>query len=784
MAIMTTGRSCKSLVLALSISGFFAASLSALAQERILEEVLVTAQFRQQSLQDIPLSVSAFSGEMIRDAGVTDFKDLIDLTPGIAGETVDSFFDAISVRGVSNNSFGSGSDPAIGVFLDGVYQSRTGATPTVYDMERVEIIKGPQGTLFGRNTASGAISLHSQKPGDSMAGYLSLELAEFDRTNIAGAVDLPLSQHFRLRVSALHKEENGHIENIAGGRDLGASELDALRIVTVFDGLENTTLTLLAQYEERRRDGTIYRALDTPGDYDQVANDQTGNDESEIADLIFTLEHDMEGMTLTAITGYKTHNFSYIEDFDGTAVTIDTFARDQEGDFFSQELRLTSNASSNLQWVLGASYYRETIDAEFSDNADEDYLCDGVFTDEGVIAETAVIESCDALANIAGPIPALPGSGYGSTAEAMDDLFGTDNFGADPFSYTNSRTLFEQSFTEGDFSGWGIYGTSDWSFSEQTVLTLGLRYTEDKKKFDVNSPVPDSFTATWNNIEIFTDGPIRDRNTWENLSGRIALTHDVTDGLTAYASYTTGYKAGGFDYLRVTTDSDDFVVDATNAVPARFAEESVQSFELGIKSRLLDGRLSLNAALFSYRYDDLQQAFFDGAGGATITDNVGESEGQGLEVDLRWLITDRLDLYFGLSLLDTEFSGAPDDLCEDCDGNEMPLSPAYSGVLMLGYTIPSRIGSFTISGQYTFIDDQYSDVANDRSVAIDRYSVLDVRGSWTSSNEVWRAMVFVENLLDEEYYHWGYSEDLYNLPATQTDPSRPRTLGVRAEYIF
>jgi len=750
-----------------------AVSTGALAAE--IEEVTVTAQMRTESLKDVPLSVSAFSGDTVKNSNLSDFKDLFALTPGVSGETNDSFFDSVSVRGVNNNSFGSGSDPALGVFLDGVYQSRTGATPSMYDLERVEVVKGPQGTLFGRNTASGAISMVSRKPGDRFAGEISLGVGEYGRQEFEGGLDMPLGENLAVRIAGMHQREDGHIENLAGGRDLGASERDAVRFTAVYDGLQSTTVTLMAQYEDRAGDGTIYRALDTDGDYDQVYNDARGVDESEIGDVILTVERDLAGGgTLTSITGYKTHNYTYAEDLDGTADPIDTFVRDQSGDFFSQEFRLASNNSGMFNYVLGASYYQEDVDAFFAGIDSEDFVCDGIYADEWEEG----LDTFDTCAS-------LP-------QEAIDEFFG---FEGDPWVYAPRGLSIEAADTIGEYAGWGVFANTTFDLTEATSLGLGIRYTRDEKTYTVDSPWPDTATGGWNYQVMYTDGPISGDNTWDNISGRATLSHDFSDALTAYASVATGYKSGGFDYLsyRVTDPAFDedaeawmeenaWTVDASNAEPFRFDEETVLSYELGLKARLLDNRLAINAAAFQYRYEDLQKAFFIGA--AAITRNVGESEGRGLEVDTRWLITDSLDLYLGMAWLDTEFSGAPEALCEDCDGNEMALSPNFSSAAVLTYSRETGLGEMSVSAEYTFTGEQFSDLENTGEVKLASRDVVNLRLVLTSPEDSWSAGIYAENLFNEEYYHWGYAEALYNLPATRTDPSRGRVLGVNLGYRF
>lgn len=761
------------------------ASSGAVAAE--IEEVTVTAQMRAESLKDVPMAVSAFTGDTVKNSNLGDFKDLFSLTPGVSGETTDSYFDSVSVRGVNNNSFGSGSDPALGVFLDGVYQSRTGATPSMYDLERVEVLKGPQGTLFGRNTASGAITMVSRKPGDTFAGDVSIGAGQFGRTEFEGGLDMPLGEDLSVRFAGKHFEEDGHIENLAGGRDLGASELNAMRMTAVYDGMHDTTVTLMAQYEDRISDGTIYRAIDTgagynypipEGDYDQVFNDARGTDEAEIGDLILTVEHDLAGgNTFTSITGYKTHDYLYAEDFDGTARPIDTYVREQSGDFFSQEFRLTSNSSGPFNYVLGASYYQEDIEAYFAGVDHEDFICDGIYADEWEEGLGSFV-TCDSLPQ-----------------GVLDEAFG---FEGEPWEYAPGQLSIEAADTVGDFSGWGLFANTTYDLSDTTTLGLGVRYTEDTKNYSVDSPWPDTWTGAWNYQSMYTDGAITGDHSWDNLSGRATLTQVISDELTAYASVATGYKSGGFDYLsyRVTDPAygdsaasqgdwlweHDYEVDASNAEPYRFDEEQVLSYELGVKARLLDNRLALNAAAFQYTYDDLQQAFWVGA--AAITRNVGETTGRGLEVDARWLITDNLDLYTGLAWLDTEFSGAPEEFCDACNGNEMAFSPAFSSAAVLTYRHMTSFGEISVSGEYTFTGEQWSDLENTEAVKLDSRNVFNLRVALTSPEDSWTAGLYAENLTGEEYYHWGYAEALYNLPATKTDPSRGRVVGVNLDYRF
>lgn len=742
-----------------------------------IEEVTVTAQMRAESLKDVPMSVSAFSGDSIKQGNLSSFKDLFALTPGISGETNDSYFDAVTVRGVGNNGFGSGSDPALGLFLDGVYQSREGANPTMFDLDRVEVVKGPQGTLFGRNTASGAISMITRKPGDSFGGEVSVGAGQLGRTDFEGSVDMPVSEDLALRVAGIHRSQDGHIKNLFDGSKLGASETSAARITGVYSGIEDTTITLMAQYEDREGDGTVYRALDTEGHYNQVLNNQHGRDASEIGDMILTLERDFGAVSLTAITGYKTHKYHYIEDFDGTADTIDHYQRDQSGDFFSQELRLTSNTTGPFEWVLGASYYREKLDAYLAGINDENFICSGVMEVEYEL-DLGASATC---AQLALDFP-----------DEMDDAFGTEG---DEWEDAPGGLSIEGSDTRGKFSGWGIFANTKYHLTDATNIGLGVRYTRDNKRYRLNAEWPETWTGGWNYYAMYTDGFIENDKTWDNLSGRITLSHDFNQSVTGYASVATGYKSGGFDYLTFEVldpafdqdpeawmEENEWTVDADSARPASFDEEKVLSYELGLKARLLDNRLALNAAAFQYNYRDMQQVFFIGA--AAVTRNLGKTTGRGLELDAQWLLSDNLDLYLGMAWLDTEFKGAPEELCEACDGNQMAFAPSFSSAAVLTYRRDTPLGELALATEYTHTGAQYSELENLSELRLDSRNLLNMRLSLTSPQDTWTAGVYVENLTGEEYYHWGYAEADYKLPATQTDPSRGRVAGVNLGYRF
>ena len=231
-----------------------------LAQGTGIEEVIVTATKREESIMDVPLAITAMSGDFIRQVNLNDIKDLIQFTPGISGNSKDSFLDFVSVRGIRTIDFGNGGDPSVSLYKNGLYQGRTGAAvSSMYDIERAEVLRGPQGFLFGRNSVSGAFNVITAKPDlDGVGGYVELDAGERGVFVFEGALNLPLSDTFGVRLSGYHSEEDGYVENLAGGPDLIEHEKQAFRLSGRYDN-ENLLVDFFVEYEDRDQTGTVYR---------------------------------------------------------------------------------------------------------------------------------------------------------------------------------------------------------------------------------------------------------------------------------------------------------------------------------------------------------------------------------------------------------------------------------------------------------------------------------------------------------------------------------------------
>jgi iron complex outermembrane receptor protein len=730
-----------------------------------LEEIVVTAQKRQQSLQDVPLSVSAFSGDMLKEGRMLDVRAIVGFTPGFSGNTEDGFTDALSMRGISTNDFGIGGDPSVAMFVDGVWDGRTGGVMTaMYDIERTEVVKGPQGTLFGRNSIAGAVSIITQKPKPDFGASAELTLADWDHVEANAMVNVPLSDQWALRAAGYLLDNKGFLKNDQGGDKLGFHQISAGRVSLAYDG-DDFDATLIASYEDREQDPSVYWVPAAGLPEERVNTDLADNgiDESNVFDARAILEWTFPGdYSLTSLTGYKQFNFRYLEDYDGGPERVNNYGQMNDVEYWSQELRLNSPDDGKVTWFAGASVYEEQIDGIFDFIYDEDALCRAV----------SITEAPD----------------FNGPAAGCDD----PNFEAyweadiDPADILTNKS--ERSFVHVKSQGWAVYGDLTWSLSDRVDLTAGARYTYDKKTMSDN--VPDSGGALGNNFnfEFFTDGPVKDSANWDEFTPRLALSFNVNDDVNLYATASRGYKSGGFATFGFDLHGQDFesggqAPDGTT--PLRFDPEKVDSYEIGAKTRLLDNTMQLNASLYHYDYTDLQLVYFDQ--GSSQVANVGKAKGQGLEVDLRWVPSTHWDTTLGLSLLDTEITDATDIIavgaCEACDGKSLPSAPEVSGSAIVTYKWPMASGQAFFTTEYLYRSKAYGGPDNFPDAMADAWDEFAFRLGYRTDDS-WYVTLWVENAFDSVYFERGWenadsnNQFGYGLFNELVWPSRPRTIGV------
>ncbi|MDH3954694.1 MAG: TonB-dependent receptor, partial [Gammaproteobacteria bacterium] len=453
-------------------------------QSQQVEEIVVTATKREESLQEVPLAITALTGEFTQSVNLDDVKDLISFTPGVTGNSQDSFIDAVSIRGVRTQDFGVGGDPSAAIFKNELYEGRNGSAVTsMYDVDRAEVLRGPQGFLFGRNSIGGAISVHTRKADidGGYSGYVDVDAGERGRLTVEGAFNIPMSDSFAMRLAGYHSQEDGFVPNFASGTDLIEHDKQGVRWSTAFEK-NQLSINTWVEYETREQSGSVYRAV-TQGDYWDTLLDVFGdgitpaggerdadsdqslgdNDNADILTLGARIDYEMDAFTFTSITGYKDHDFFYTEDYDGTPLNLNDYQQDQTGDYFQQEFRLVSNNDGPLSWYAGASFYKEEIDTLFTNSGAEDNFCN--YYGNAYYPDNDITD-CASYYEYLYP-------GY-------------------PWEPSSDGLLSEPGRVIGEYTGWAAYLDLTYAFTDSFDVSFGVRYTDDKKDFSLNVPNPES----------------------------------------------------------------------------------------------------------------------------------------------------------------------------------------------------------------------------------------------------------------------------------------------------
>ncbi|MFC3051274.1 TonB-dependent receptor [Kordiimonas pumila] len=732
------------------------------ADTRGIEEVVVTAQKRVQSVQDVPVSMSAFDSSFTKRVNLDDVKDLVKFTPGFAGNSKDSFIDYINIRGISTNDFGVGGDPSVGFFKNGLYQGRNGVVvSSMFDMERAEVLRGPQGFLFGRNAISGAISLYTAKPDfENGKAYVEVGFGERGILEAEAMVNVPVNENFALRIAGYHSEEDGYVYNYArpNDDDLVAHNKDAFRVTAALRG-ESWDANLVVEYEDRDQSGSIYRAITGNDQYDFLVDNVDGAsqrgglrdldsdaslgnfDRGEILSLMAEINWDLGFATLTSLTGYKDHNYQYAEDFDAMPYGANDYAQDQEGDYFEQELRLVSQGDGPLSWYAGVSYYKENITARFDERADEEVMCQSYY-----------YYSCS-------------------------DLFAYWGYA----DFTPSDVgLLESNIDTGEYKGWGAYVDLTYAVSEKFEIGVGMRYTKDTKNFGISILPVESELGPFYIFGVTTDGFDYGKQSWDAFTPRFVARYMPNDDWTLYASVTKGYKSGGFGSFAIEDPNDSVTDDLVviDGVPNAFDPETVWSYEVGAKTDLFDSRLRLDMNAYYYKYKDLQLSYFDN--GARVG-NIGKAKAFGIETSAQAVLSQNFDLYIVGSYINNEVNDA-NDIEPGSDGNELPGTPKWTTAGVLSYHQEAGNGEINASAEYRTQSGTYAGLGNLVDSRNPGWTDVSLRLGYESFNG-WAVTAYVENLFDEIYFD-GSNDGAGPIPHKYFGVSRPRTFGVKLSYRF
>ena len=528
------------------------------------------------------------------------------------------------------------------------------------------------------------------------------------------------------------------------------------------------------EYEEREQSGSVYRAIDKGdiweafdaalgpvelrGSDEDIDSDQFGgdNDDADILTLGLRVDYDFDFATLTSNTGYKDHDYFYNEDYDGTPLNINNYRQDQTGDYFQQELRLTSNSEGALSWYAGVSYYQEDIDTRFTFIGEEDHMCQyyGYYYN------------------------------YGMTFSGCEDLYAY--YGSE-FTPHPDGLLVEPGHIKGDYSGWAGYVNLDYYFTDSFDLEVGIRYTEDEKDFAINVPTPESELGPYWAYGFSTAEFIKGSETWDDVTVRVLGKWRPTEDMMLFAGYTEGFKSGGFGSFNLGNNADGEPAigntELTNAdgfPPNVFDPETVDSFEVGYKDSWFDGGANVDFTLFAYEYEDLQVVVADG--GASIVKNVGEVEAWGVEGSITTSLSDSFNLYVALGYLDSEANDLQ-EICgledpDGCEGSSLFWAPEWSAAAVLDAYFPMGSGAITGSFEIFYESERGGGWEGLSETMIGSSAQSSLRVGWESDNN-WYLEAYVENLTDE--FTWdGQNNNGGVVPSHFFGPRRPRTFGMRA----
>ncbi len=776
---------------------------SGLAQDDdgiVIEEIRVTAQKREQSLQEVPIAITAFDAATIERAGIREFNDYANMTPNVGfSNRGNRASTRIGIRGITNIG---GKANSVGIYLDEFNiapnilvtgHSRTADT-SLFDVERIEVLRGPQGTFFGRNTMAGAISITSQKPDLSeRSGTLKLEADDWDGYMGRLSFNQPLSDSAALLVSGYYREVGGFLNNVGPSRATNDGEEKGLRAALRVEPSDEMTIDFSLSRSDMSQNmqalvptgelGEIPTQLvdvvtfweflfqpiptppiDTtqfpewpipvtnvpfyPNNYDTVATDVANASSSETDTAILNISYDFgNNLSLTSVTGWTQNDFDVDGDGDMSIYPAFTVSRVSESSAWSQELRLGSYDNEKFDWMVGVIYSEDEItETDLSRHLDTDpYLDAWGATLFALAAQGGLVDFGD---------PQIQGA---LAAGLIPTLFGPQTVGN-----------FEDVDRANTTQSFAVFSDLTWHLTENFDLSLGLRWTDDTVDFtEVTRP-----TVT---LPVGSD---RQKSMYNDFSPRITAKYYANDMTNFYGTISKGYKVGGVN-SDVTTNLP--------AVEKFFGEETGYNYEIGVKTEFLDRRLRVNAAAFFFDWQDLQVRGQDVLSQRQFVQNAADAESKGFEVELTAAITSNATFGIAWGNLDStfgRFENAVDTNGNvfDATGNSIPFSPENTLSAYVDVDIPldaSFDGYFRID--YSNIDDQYADARNSDLRRIPGYELVNLRAGLAGDR--WDASIWARNAFDEEYI-LGHTLLETFISGAQRVVGAPRQIGASFTWTF
>ena len=801
-----------------------------------LEEVIVTAEKRETTLQDTAIAVSAFSGDELDRAQITNALDIQMNVPNMLMSKGNFTGSNISIRGIGTNAVGSSADSGTGIHLNGVYLNASRIFEAeFYDTERVEVLRGPQGTLYGRNTTGGVINVITKKPTEEMEGFVEMQLGNYGTKKFKGAFNLPLTDTLSTRIAGFSLQRDGYTENIFDGTDIDDRDMYSLRWTTRWQATENTDVTLMVHHfnedDNRMRgqkqactkdpDGILgclpgqlgydspngaatitgsligaiaagtglpfpaddYANSVNPTDLRKVNMDFTPTYEADETVTSLEINHDFGDLSFTSVTGYSDSYFNGRDDYD-KAVASETWPLAFLG------------MPDGVTMALPNGYDDVTVDRAYG--ADESSSDPHQFSQEFRLAS-----------NYDGDVNFLVGAFY-LTYENEEHyyvynsglaLFGQLNGLPENQHFYDNHTLSYQLDTQ------ALFGEMYWTINDQLDLTVGLRYT-DEEKVSTQRTVYLNFLSDPN---VAGGGYEQYGNDWQETTGKVNLNYALNDDVMLYTTVARSYKSGGFNTLSADSPLLDISLGGDPSL-AYFDPEFINSLEVGAKTRLLDNTLQANLTAFYYDYEGLQVSKIIAQ--SSVNQNI-DSTIFGIEGEFIYAPNENWMFTWNMSYLNTEIKdfstvdptdpnqmgttagiasvfgnnvliadGTP-GIEADLSGNELQQAPELSTTIGVSYQTPLSNGmGLQVGTNYYWQEEYYARNFNTANDVIDSWGVWNASAMIPSADETWYAEVFVKNITDDDNVTGQYVTDAVSGLFTNQFILEPRTFGVTVGYNF
>ncbi|MFT4768850.1 MAG: iron complex outermembrane receptor protein [Glaciecola sp.] len=700
----------------------------------VLEELVVTAQRRSADLQQVPIAVTALDESAMDRRQILSTQDIFTEVPGLIGSnnvgqsTAVTFF----LRGIGTTESIVTVDPAVGVYVDDVYIARQGVNNfALYDLERIEVLRGPQGTLYGRNSSAGAVKVITKEPGFETEGKLSGGIGNFGQQFVRGSFNTSLiDDTLAIRVNAMSQEDDGYSSNLTLGRDVNTTNFYGWRVSALWQASDNLRFILTADYMEDDSD-SVYPANLTPlpsepafiGLYDLYSDTEQRN-LGEGSGYSLTAFWDInENMTFKSVTAVRETIQVYNLDLSDSVTPIYELFTDNDSDQISQEFNLSGSfADGKFDFTSGLFYFKEESDSVLGNEF-----------------------------NLRVP--------------------GGDGFITLP-------PLYFQQDLQTDSESYAAYGEVTWNMSPSVSVFLGGRYTTEEKNIDVQfytAPSPGSFPArederfllfNMTDVEGFGTPSTIDFN---EFTPRVGVNWAATDDLNLYASYSRGFKSGGW-LARLVFPNPDELTD--------FPAEIVDSYEAGLKMQFFDNRARANFAAFYTDFQDLFNTFTNvngGFSGATT-----DAEIYGVEAEGTFRLNSYIDLFANFAFMEGEYAGNLPPGLDDALGDDLQRLPGFQGKIGVSGVFPlnSGRGSLIANFDYSMIGDHYVAPSN-VPISETSYDLANATFGWESESQRYKVMTRCRNCFDEQYYHSLL--DFSGLGFAPAYPGQPRYFSLEFE---